>query len=770
MNRSVTKTTALAQHILKAKYFHEGEESPEDVFYRTARVLAIPSVVDLYTTKSNSISYKVREACAPYEELFDRVVSRRGLKVTRASRSVDKIRSTWESETEAFYTTISDLDIMPATPMLMNAGKPGHLGMLASCFFLRIEDSLQDIFFKVKDVAWISKLGGGVGLDISGLRPEGTPVQRTNGTSSGPISFLDVFNATGDTVKQGAARRAALLAALDVGHPDIIKFIKCKSEEGSLTNFNISILVSDTFMTALDKSPNSLWECYWGGQPYWLDPETGAHLDSPDGACTVQQLWDLIVEHAWKNGEPGVLFDDKIQAGDLFGNKFGKLGVNPCSELPLLSYESCILAAINLSNIVNDGSIDYVKLDYLASIGVKMLDNAIDINSYPLESIEKASLRGRKIGLGSMGLHDMLLKLGVSYGSEESLKIISAVYGSIRDAAESASQELAYERGVPKAIEDLGTHRRNSSLLTVQPTGTTSIFANCSSGIEPNFAWEYTRKDSYAETRIQHFMLDEFPDGLPDYAKSALEIPVEHHVSVQAAVQEHVDGSLSKTCNLASAATQEDVSRIYRMAYASGCKSITVYRSGSRKTEVLSTRTEEALPEELTTTRERPRILYGATYRMNTPGGKAYITINEDREGIREVFIHISKAGSEIQTHVETEGRLISNSLKYRMPVEALIDHLVDHKSNPLFDSGKLVKSVPDAVAQVIQEFRDNTEGFSEYLELNPMIPSIYAEPTEPTEDEPVEKTGEICPECGEILYRRDKCPVCISCGFSQCS
>lgn len=1081
MKRSETKVNDLGQHILESKYYQEGETSPEDVFYRTARVLSIPDVLQELSTRKGTISKDVRAALTPYEDLFDRVVARRGLKCNHGRCSTKKIEESWDAHTDRYYTHISDLDIMPATPMLMNSGKPAHLGMLASCFFLRIDDSLQDIFSKVKDVAWISKLGGGVGLDISGLRPEGTPVQQTNGTSSGPISFLDVFNATGDTVKQGAARRAALLAAMRVDHPDIIKFIRCKKQEGRLANFNISVLVTDEFMNALNSSPDDVWTCYWNDQPYWLDRVTGGHLQSVDGACTAKELWDLIVENVWNNGEPGVLFDDSIQTGDVFGGRFGELGVNPCQpedallldgdrlarirdggthwdswvtgkhtvykytcnngleirathdhkiqlddgnfvpisdavgkeiawglgtrtytelypkyvllgflfgdgficgnghgvsaklnpinepeivellesygfnhqpsgayyrnkselehtldinldvlhdnvhnrnipdhilcgktdvvasflvglwsangscnvghqgslkgtnrkmlldvqvllasfgiqswlctnapqtitwkngtysgkesynlqiaprnmgtfvsnvggflhkakmdrvqytgkpyvqklkivgvetigeqevwdyrmrtkphynlcqgvylsncgELPLLSYESCILAAINLSNIVEDREINYDKLESLVYLGVNMLDNAIDVNSFPLDEIEKASLRGRKIGLGSMGLHDLLLKLGLTYGSKESLEVIDSIYTAIREAAKTASKINGKVRGIPNELAALGLKRRNSALLTVQPTGTISIFCGCSSGIEPNFDWEYNRKDSYGETKIRHFMLEQFPDGLPDYAKSALEIPVERHIAVQAAVQVYIDSSISKTCNLPHTATPEDISRTYKQAYASGCKSITAYRSGSRKEEVLSTGQAEVEIPKPSVTRERPRVLYGATYRMNTPGGKAYITINEDREGIREVFIHISKAGSEIQTHVEAEGRLISNSLKYRMPVDALVGHLTDHKSNPIFDNGTLVKSVPDAVAQVIKEYGGNLEGFSEYLEVNPMVPSIYAK--EPTE-QPTEKTGDLCPECGEILYRNDKCPICISCGYSQCS
>jgi len=1083
---------------MKQKYYMPNEKTPEDVFYRVATVLSIPDVIDYIIADLEPLSpgdvliHPPEELFKEHAEIFERTWARKTDKPLLIRDTVDKIstiHAMWDKYIETYYTAISDLDFMPATPLLMNAGKPGHMGMLASCFFLQVEDSLLDIFSRVKDVAWISKLGGGVGLDMSNLRPQGTPVRSTNGKSSGPISFLNVFNETGNTVVQGGFRRSALLAALRVDHPDIVKFIQCKSVEGKLSNFNISVLLSNTFMRSLGAlDSTAAWECTWKDKIYYIAKETGEPIEvgksgkvydkiSNEMYYTAKEIWKLIINHAWSNGEPGILFDDHIQNGDIFKGKFGRLGVNPCQpkdaillddnrlreiheagktwkswrtgikevfkytctngleirctqdhkimleneklvpikdsigknikwglgnrkyalldrkhillgflfgdgfrcgcghgvgvkinenkeqevakllrefgfkkqksggfyrnrmnleldldfnlefldhpvysrnipnqiifgntnvvasflvglwsangscskigmgslkstnietikivqillssfgvpawicpnkknktiwkngtytskqsynlqiagsnmkffrdniggflhkhkmdnirdtgreyttkltiikqeslgeqevwdyqmhqpphynlcqgvilsncgELPLLSYESCILGAINLSNLVKDHKIDFEKLKRLVTLGVRFLDNAIDVNTFPLPEIEHASLRGRKIGLGSMGLHDLLLKLGISYGDAESIEIIDMLYGKMRAYAEEASKDLAKIRGIPPELAQIGIMKRNSGLLTVQPTGTVSLFCGCSSGIEPNFEWEYERNDSYGKATMRHFMLDLYKDKLPNFAKTAMEILPEEHVKVQGTVQRHIDSSISKTCNVPNHATEHDIDKIYRLAYDSMCKSITVYRSGSRKTEVLSKKEEPIILEDKKK-RDRPRILYGATYRINTPGGKAYITVNEDRDGIREVFIHISKAGSEIQTHIEAEGRLISNSLKYRMPVNTIIDHLIDHKSNPIFDNGNLVKSVPDAVAKVMQEFKNNLEGFSQYLENNPEVQSIY------TQQGNVKKqTGDLCPECGEVVYTSDTCPVCISCGYSQC-
>jgi len=458
-----------------------------------------------------------------------------------------------------------------------------------------------------------------------------------------------------------------------------------------------------------------------------------------------------------------------------FNGKSSQVFVNTkqCGEQGLLPYESCNLGAINLgkcwyySEADKGNVIDYEKIERLTGLGVRFLDNVIDINHFPLQEIEEWTLKTRRMGLGTMGLHDLMLRKEIRYGSDESLTLIDNVYGKIAQKSNRVSAELGAQRGIPDDLKEIG--RRNSGLLTIQPTGTVSIICNqASSGVEPVFQWEFTRKDSYGTHEMKHFMREEFPDKMPDYAVTALEIPPEEHVRIQAQIQRYIDSSISKTVNLPNNATRDQVSNVFQLAYKTKCKSITIYRSGSRQTEVLI-QAKEATPEpeeapkadKRLTPRFRNPVLFGATFKINTPGGKAYITINEDDDGLREVFVHISKAGSEIGTHVEAEGRLISNSLKHWLPPTTLISHLAGHKSNPIFDSGRAVKSVPDAVAIVMQEYLDRYEGFSEFIDK---------EPNKPIDNPKLsgEISGELCPDCGEILYHASGCNECY-CGFSRC-
>jgi len=749
----------LAEQILENKYYAPGESSPTDVFTRVAKVIAIPDVIDRLLEKKYLFHKDSHDVFDPYQDIANRVMTRRNIMVKPHDKHVDvspdEIKAIWGDEALKYYSAMSNLEFMGATPTLINAGRP--TGMLSSCFFLRVPDTMEGIFERVKDVAIISKMGGGVGLDLSELRPAGAAVTNTNGTSSGPISFLKVFNETGNQVQQGGIRRAALMAIMRVDHPDIMTFIRCKEKEGELSNFNLSVLITDEFMTAVKNNSNI---------KLYHEQYDKTH------SVKARQIWDELVKHAWNNGEPGIIFWDTVNRGDVFKNKYGKLGVNPCGEQLLLEYESCSLAAVNLAECYKEktNEVDLDKLDRLTRLGIRFLDNVIDINIFPLQQIEEWTTKTRRVGLGTMGLHDLMLKLGIRYGTKASLELIDTVYSAMKKSANGASEELGKARGVPQILQDINLTRRNSGLLTAQPTGTIAQICNqASSGVEPVFQWMYTRKDKYGTHDMNHFMLDKFDeDDLPDYAVTALDLQPKDHVIVQAQVQKYIDSSISKTCNLPNNATVDDIDQIYKKAYALGCKSITAYRSGSRQEEVLNaTNKEEQVVNskvEKSPIRERPRVLYGATYRINTPGGKAYITINEDPEGIREVFIHISKAGSEISTHIEAEGRLISNSLKHRIPVEAIIGHLTGHKSNPIIDHGKIIKSVPDAVAQVVSEFKAKLEGFSEFLEESDNVPSIYEEPHTVTG----EISGDLCPDCGEVMYRASGCNTCY-CGYSQC-
>jgi len=757
----MTALNQLATHILQSKYYAPDESKPEDVFLRVARVCSIPDVIDKLII-NNALPVDYQKHFHPWENVAERVFLRRGLTVdVNAQFPFVDVSKEWSDAARVYYDAMCDLSFMPATPTLMNAGLGG---MLSSCFAIRVPDTMEGIFDVVKHVAIISQKGGGCGLELSDLRPEGSPVGNRGGVSSGPISFLKVFNETGNQVKQGGARRAALLAGLRVDHPDILKFITCKEKEGELSNFNLSVFVTDEFLLAVEVDKNI----------------TLSHPKAKESkTIRAKEIWDVLIGHSHRNGEPGIIFQDRLDKDDVVHGKYGKLLVNPCSELPLHNYSSCNLASINLATCIMQDPVrlDTEKLCVLTRLGIRFLDNVIDINNYPLPEIERMTLKMRPIGLGTMGLHDLMLKLGTEYGSKHSLELIDDIFGLIKSTASLTSEHLGSVRGIPADLKENSIERRNGFLLTAPPTGTISMICNqVSSGIEPVFQWEYTRNDSFGTHKMRHFMLEKFGDDLPPYAKTALEISPEAHVAVQGRIQKYLDESVSKTVNLPHSATVEEVSNIFRLAYRTGCKSITVYRSGSRQSEVLVKEQKEIQEEveqiskELTTarpaTRDRPRVLFGATFKINTPGGKAYITVNEDPYGIRETFIHISKAGSEIATHVEAEGRLISHSLKHGIPVETLIGHLAGHKSNPIFDNGRSVKSVPDAVAYVLQQFKDNYEGFSEFLERD----ETYEDrPKRSKQTIPPEISGELCPECGEVLYQASGCTECASCGYSKC-
>ena len=786
----MAKFNQLAMKILSEKYFAEGESTPEHLFIRVASSIAFvdalyraPHVVTdiseeflrevkgtlgertIYVKSLKLFNKEVMDH--GLEHTYNNLVAK-GMRILQATDIQDSIFSDkYFQDKQAYMDSMLSMNFMPGTPTLINIGRP--IGMLSSCFFLRVHDSMDDIFDKVKQVALISKSGGGVGLDISELRPKGARVKDTNGTSSGPISFLKVFNETGNQVQQGGIRRAALIATMRVDHPDILEFITCKEEEGTLSNFNMSVIIDNNFMKILEKDEEIILE----------------HDSVKPVPIKASIIWKKIIKMAHKNGEPGVIFKDTIAMDDVFSNKYGDLGVNPCGEITLLPYESCNLGAINLANMVqypyrDKAALDTDKLIEMVKLGVTFLDNIIEINKFPLPEIQTWTEKTRRIGLGVMGLHDLMLKLKIIYGDTESLDLISNIYGIIQQTAYEQTRKLGELRGVPPDIAKYAVENknnfRNAGLLAAQPTGTVAMICNqASSGIEPVFQFEYGRKDSYGEHSIKHFIKKEFPEQLPEYAVTALDITPKHHIDVQARLQTYIDNSISKTVNLPNTATEDVVEDIIRQAFYSGCKSVTMYRSGSRSEEVLSEKVDHQEKQSISSSlkssipspeqfRERPRVLFGATTRINTPGGKAYITVNEDKEGAREVFIHISKAGSEINTHVESEGRLISNSLKYRVPPTQLIQHMEGHKSNPILDDGVMVRSVPDAVATVMREYLNLYEGFSDYIEEGVTKPTDSY--TTPDHDA---ISGEICPECGEVLYMAGGCTECISCGFSRC-
>ena len=706
-----------------------------------------------------------------------------------------------ESLTKEFYQMMANFEFMPNSPTLMNAGR--ELGQLSACFVLPVGDSMEEIFEAIKQTALIHKSGGGTGFSFSRLRPAGDRVKSTSGTSSGPISFMQAFNAATETVKQGGTRRGANMGILRVDHPDILEFIDAKTTEGNLSNFNISVAITDKFMKAVKDDKNY----------DLLNPKNKEVV----GNLSAKKVFDKIVENAWKNGEPGIIFIDKINRY----NPTPEIGeiesTNPCGEQPLLPYESCNLGSINLGKMVKDDNgqakLDYDQLKEIVYSAVHFLDNVIDLNNYPLEQIDKITRANRKIGLGIMGFADLLIKLDIPYNSEKAITLAKKIMKFIDRESKEMSRTLAKERGAfpnfEKSIYNKKGEKplRNATTTTIAPTGTISIIANASSGIEPLFAVCYQRnvmdndilievnpefekiakeQGFYSEELMKKIAdsggineFDEIPKKVKDVFITAHDVKPKQHIEIQAAFQEYVDNAVSKTINFPNSATREDILDAYMLAYETGCKGVTVYRDGSRNEQVLSTgktksgpegdsKESEIIYETKVKPRPRPLVVVGTTEKIPTGLGDMYITINEDQEGMNEIFVRVGKSGGEAAAMNEALGRLISIALRSRVEPSIIAKHLKGIRgSNPVWQNGELVLSCPDAIGKAIAryverskklnlDFQEDKTGKAEVVKKNLTI----------DQDQLLTET---CPDCGGQVDYESGCFVCHGCGYSKC-
>ncbi|RME54945.1 adenosylcobalamin-dependent ribonucleoside-diphosphate reductase [Candidatus Woesearchaeota archaeon] len=512
----------------------------------------------------------------------------------RVAKHVAKVEKYSKYYEKKFFNMMNDLEFLPNSPTLMNAGT--RVGQLSACFVLPIEDSIPKIFESLKDMAVIHQSGGGTGFNFSRLRPKGTLIKSTMTKTTGPVSFMKIFNDVTDVIKQGGRRRGANMAVLNVNHPDIIEFVDSKLNMNELTNFNISVAVTDDFMNAVKN--NEMHKL--------VNSKTNTVI-----LVKAKKIFDRIVRNAWKTGEPGLIFIDRINENNPLKFLGNIESTNPCGEQPLFEYESCNLGSINVSRFVKNGKVEWKRLATVVAFAVRFLDDVIDANKYPLKKIEKITKMNRKIGLGVMGFADMLVKLNIPYNSEKALRMAEKLMMFVRKHAVQTSIRIGKEKGSftnfkKSELAKKYKHMRNASLTTIAPTGSISIIAGCSSGIEPLFALSYVRnvldgeklvevnKDLVEVAKKKGFYddlvkgrLDKLPKDVKSLFVTAFDVDAEWHVKMQAAFQKYTDAAVSKTVNLNKNAKVEDVKRIYTMAWEFGCKGITVYRDKSRKNQVL---------------------------------------------------------------------------------------------------------------------------------------------------------------------------------------
>jgi ribonucleoside-diphosphate reductase alpha chain len=721
----------LARRYLKKDEQGKNFETPEEMFRRVARTIAKADLI--------------------YDENAD----------------VDALA-------ETFYGIMTSLRFMPNSPTLMNAGR--ELAQLSACFVLPIDDSIESIFEAIQHTAMIHKSGGGTGFSFSRIRPRGDRVKSTQGIASGPISFMTIFDVATETVKQGGTRRGANMAILRVDHPDIEEFITTKTRIDRLNNFNISVALTEKFMEAVER-----------GEDYALvNPRNGKEVRW----ISASAVFDKIVESAWNSGEPGIVFLDRINRTNPTPDLGEIESTNPCGEQPLLPHESCNLGSINLGRFVKNGKIDYPALKETVWQAVHFLDNVIDANKFPLKEIRNMTLRTRKIGLGVMGFADLLICLDIPYNSDRAVSLAEEVMSFMDKESKAASAELAKKRGNFPAYKGSiydspeTPFMRNATTTTIAPTGTISIIAGASSGIEPLFAISYIRRvmdgtelvethplfvkamkaaGKYSDALMEKIAecgsvqgLDEVPEDLKRIFVTSMDVSPEDHIAIQAAFQRDIDNAVSKTINFPDNATKDSIRSAYLLAWNQGLKGITIYRSGSRPVQVLSLKKERERADSAETImqvgtngkiapRPRPFKTHGITERVRTGCGNLYVTVNWDDKDICEVFAQMGKTGGCAACQIEAESRLISLALRSGIRVQSIVSQLASIRCpSPIWHEGGQILSCPDAIAKVLAS--------ASGVDIEKGNPAVMN-----------------CPECGAVLEPEGGCFLCRSCGFSKC-
>lgn len=727
------------------------------------------------------------------EDMFQRVAD----SIAAADKIYYKNADT-DKTAKTFYQMMTRLEFLPNSPTLMNAGRP--LGQLSACFVLPIEDTMEDIFEAIKQAALIHKSGGGTGFSFSRLRQQGSAVNSTGGVASGPISFMKVFNMATEAVKQGGTRRGANMGILRIDHPDILEFIDCKSKNKEINNFNISVGLTEAFMNAVET--NTDYDL--------IDP----HTKNPVSKLNARAVFHHIVDAAWHNGEPGIIFLDRLNRDNVVPSQGEIESTNPCGEQPLLPFESCNLGSVNLTKMLkmveDQYEFDWDKLAATVKSAVHFLDNVISVNQYPLEKIDEVTKQTRKIGLGVMGWADSLLMMGIPYNSEEAIELGEKLMKFITEAGRAKSAELAKLRGefplFRQSILPQTMPQRNATITTIAPTGTLSIIAGCSSGVEPVFGYVYIRnimdgtqmievnpilkqelvkRELYSDEMMKRIAeegtiadIEELPEDLRRVFVSAHDISPEFHIRMQAAFQKGTDNAVSKTVNFSNTATHEEVAEAYMLAFHLDCKGVTIYRDGSRNEQVLNigkVNKDEESGEERDTAdriipRNRPDTVTGVTERVKIGCGNLYITVNYDDKGICEVFTNTGKAGG-CPSQSEATARLASIALRSGIDVKSIVDQLKGIRCpSTIRQPGLKCTSCPDAIAKTIERV------YRQQVELGnwPAVPEFNSRPMPAPvcaakEKDDAAGTIHYCPECGTKLEHEGGCVMCRQCGYSKC-